>query len=136
MKFFLSLLLLSCSTGLNAQTTIELKDIANHIGDSVKVKGKIFGVRYLEAAKNTPTFINVGGAYPNPLLTVVIWGEVRNKLGYLPEDKKYSGGMAVVTGKVELYKDKPQIVISDPQQLQILYDEEVPASQMPPIKNN
>jgi TonB family protein len=131
MKFFLSLLLLACSLGLNAQTTIELKDIANHIGDSVKVKGKIFGVRYLESAKNTPTFINVGGAYPNPLLTVVIWGEVRNKLGYTPEDKKYSGGMAVVTGKVELYKDKPQIVINDPQQLQILYDEEVPASQLP-----
>jgi DNA/RNA endonuclease YhcR with UshA esterase domain len=131
MKFFLSLLLLACSLGLNAQTTIELKDIANHIGDSVKVKGKIFGVRYLESAKNTPTFINVGGAYPNQLLTVVIWGEVRNKLGYTPEDKKYSGGMTVVTGKVELYKDKPQIVINDPQQLQILYDEEVPASQLP-----
>jgi DNA/RNA endonuclease YhcR with UshA esterase domain len=102
----------------------------------VTVKGKIFNVRYLQSAKNTPTFINVGAAFPNQLLTIVIWGEVRKKLGYAPEEKPYANGVAVINGKVELYKGKPQIVISDPSQLRILYDEEVPASQVPPIERH
>ncbi|MGN6400688.1 MAG: hypothetical protein ACTHMD_09550 [Flavisolibacter sp.] len=72
MKFFLTFLLAICFAASKAQTTIELTDITSHIGDTVTVKGKIFGARYLEAAKNTPTFINVGAAYPNQLLTVVI----------------------------------------------------------------
>ena len=58
-KTLLSILLLACVSGLHAQTTIELKDVASHIGDTVQVKGKMFGVKYLEASKNTPTFINV-----------------------------------------------------------------------------
>ncbi|MGN6400687.1 MAG: hypothetical protein ACTHMD_09545 [Flavisolibacter sp.] len=60
---------------------------------------------------------------------------MRKKLDYAPEDKKFAGGMATVTGKVELYRGKPQIVITDPSQFKILYDEEVPASQVPAINN-
>lgn len=137
MRSILTLLLLAASGFTsNAQKSIELAELSNHIGDSVTVKGKIFGVKYLEAAKNTPTFINIGAAYPNQLLTAVIWGDVRKKLGYNPEDSKFSGGMATVTGKVELYKGKPQIVITDPKQLLILYDDEVPQSEVPIVKQN
>ena len=131
MKFLLTLLLLAGITTAKAQATIELSDIANHVGDSVKVSGNIFGVRYLEGAKNSPTFINVGAAYPNQLLTIVIWGDVRKKLDYTPEDKKFAHAMAIVTGKVELYKSKPQIVITDSKQLLLLYDKEVPVSELP-----
>jgi hypothetical protein len=119
-----------------AQQELKPEELKDHIGDSVKVKGKIFGVRYFESAKNSPTLINVGGAYPNQVYTIVIFGEVRKKLGFAPEESKYTGGMAIVTGKVELYKDKPQIVITDPAQLQILFDEEVPAGKLPTIKQN
>jgi hypothetical protein len=55
----------------------------------------------------------------------------RKKLVYAPEEKPYSGGMAMVSERVELYKGKPQIVIADPKQLTILYDEEVPVTQLP-----
>lgn len=134
MKLVILALFSLCFTYSYAQTEVKLEELKDHIGDSVKVKGKISGTRYLEAAKNTPTFINVGGAYPNQLLTIVIWADVRKNLGYDPSDKKNVGGMAVVTGKVELYRDKPQIVITDPSQLQIFIDEEVPASQVPPIQ--
>ena len=136
MKLWITLLLLASFSAAKAQTEIKLEELVNHLGDSVKVKGKIFGVRYLESARNTPTFINVGAAYPNQVLTVVIWGDVRKKLDYTPEDKKFAGGMAMVTGKVELFKGKPQIVIHIPEQLTILYNEEVPISQLPPVKQN
>lgn len=116
-----------------AQKTIRLDEVMHHVGDTVTVKGKIFSSKYLETAKGTPSFINVGGLFPNQLLTIVIFGEARNKLGFDPTDKKYNGGMAVVTGKIELYKGKPQIVVNDRSQLQILFDEEVDASKIPAI---
>ena len=133
MKQLLPLLLLF-SIVAQAQKEIKLEELLGHIGDSVTVKGLISGVRYLEAAKNTPTFINVGGTYPAQKLTIVIWREVRKKFTYKPEEKPYSTGMAIVSGKVELYKGKPQIVVTDPEQLKIAYDEEVPLSQLPPIE--
>ena len=134
MKGLLTVLTLFVTLCVSAQTEIGLDELASHVGDSVIVKGKIHGVRYLESAKNTPTFINVGGAFPNQLLTIVIWGDVRKKLNYAPEEKPYVNGFAKISGKVELYKGKPQIVIMNPSQLTILYDEEVPASQVPPIE--
>ena len=134
MRIFLFLLLAALTTNTYAQKEIKLEDIKDHIGDSVKIRGKVFGVRYLQASKNTPTFINIGAAYPNQQLTVVIWGDVRKQLSYNPEEEKFAQGFAVVTGRIELYKDKPQIVIKDPKQLVFIYDEEVPADQIPPIE--
>lgn len=103
-----------------SQQKIKLEEIKDHVGDSVTVQGTITGIRFLESAKNTPTFINVGGQYPNQLLTIVIWGDVRNKLQYIPTYEKDKGSVARVSGKVEIYKDKPQIVIKDPKQLSIV----------------
>lgn len=134
MKQLLSPFALVLSLSTWAQKEIQLEELSGHIGDSITVKANIYGVRYLETAKNTPTFINVGAAYPNQLLTIVIWGNVRQGLGYAPEEKPQNNGMAVVSGKVELYRGKPQIVITDPKQLRILYDEVVPASQVPQIQ--
>src|SRR5215204_3666360 len=82
-----------------AQTEIRLEDIASHVGDSIKVKGKISGARYLESANNTPTFINIGGKYPDQLLTIVIWGDVRKKFEFKPEEM-YKEKDVCVTGKI------------------------------------
>lgn len=120
--------------GESAQKEIKLEEAKDHISDSVKVIGKIYGIKYIENVMNKPTFINLRSAYPNQLLTIVMWGDVIEKLGYNPQEKKFTQGVAVVTGKIELYKDKPQIVIKDPGQLVFIYHEEVPADQIPPIE--
>ncbi|MBB1287271.1 hypothetical protein HRH25_23045 [Flavisolibacter sp. BT320] len=118
----------------HSQKDIKINELSNHTGDSVTLKGKVFGIRYLESAKNAPTFINVGGVFPNQLLTIVIWGNVRKNLGYAPEEKPYVNGFAKVSGRVELFRGKPQIVITNPSQLSILYDEEIPVSQVRPME--
>ncbi|HYK56758.1 MAG TPA: hypothetical protein VEV15_09775 [Flavisolibacter sp.] len=58
----LTALLLSLSA--YAQTPIKLEEINNHIGDSVTLKAKIYGIKYLSNAKGAPTFISLGAAYP------------------------------------------------------------------------
>jgi hypothetical protein len=65
MKQLLTLLLLTSFAASKAQTTIDLKEVANHVGDSVKLTGKIFSVKQLTNAKGAPTLINLGAAHPN-----------------------------------------------------------------------
>lgn len=131
MKYLYAFLLVFAFSALNAQQTVKLEEVSTHIGDTVTLKAKIFGIRQLTNAKGAPTFINLGAAYPNQLLTVVIWQDVKDKMGFDALEEKYIGGMAVVTGKLELYNGKPQIVIRDPKQFDILYDEEVKLSELP-----
>ncbi len=98
---------------MNAQKQVQLEEISNNIGDSIIVTGKVYTTRYLENSKGAPTLINIGAAFPNQLLTVVIFSDDRSKFAQGPEvmvaDKTIS-----VTGKVTLFKDKPQIVVSSP----------------------
>jgi len=121
MKITLTLFLAAFTISTYAQKEIKLEELKEHIGDSVKVQGIISGVSFLENSKNTPTFISVGASYPSQLLTVVIWGDVRSKLVIAPSTKD-AGNKIIVSGKVEIYKDKPQIVIKDIKQLEIVQD--------------
>ena len=91
------------------QTEIKLEQIGKHIGDSVKVCTKIYGGIFLERSKGTPTFLNAGGSYPNNPLTLVIWSDVRKEFADKPEEF-FNDKMVCIFGKVELFKDKPQIV--------------------------
>src|SRR5689334_16583999 len=68
-----------------SQKTIQLKDAAQHIGDSVIVEGRIMDTRYFESANNTPALFNMGGKFPNQLLTLVIYGADRKNFKDAPE---------------------------------------------------
>jgi hypothetical protein len=116
------------------QQKISLEEVKDHINDSVEVNGKVSRITYLKDAKDKPTIISVGGTSSNPILSIIIPGEVRKKLGYNPLEKKYQQGMVVATGKIKMLQGKPGMVIQDPKQLVFIYDEEVPASEIPPIQ--
>jgi hypothetical protein len=100
----------------SAQQEVKIEELAQHIGDSVKVCAKIYGGIFLERSKDTPTLLNAGGAYPNNPLTIVIGPEVRKEFKNKPEEF-YKDKQVCITGKVELYKEKPQIVIHTVDQL-------------------
>ena len=71
----------------------------------------------MENAKGQPTLINLGAAYPNQLLTVVIWEDLRKQFDKTPEEL-FKDKEICITGKIELYRDKPQIVIRSKEQVQ------------------
>ncbi|MGI8583300.1 MAG: hypothetical protein ACR2KX_13960 [Chitinophagaceae bacterium] len=93
-----------------------MEDVAKHVGDSVKICSTVYGGKYLETAKGSPTFLNIGGAYPNAPLTIVIWSALRRQFKNVPEDF-YNNKEVCITGKIELYKGKPQIVLSNINQI-------------------
>jgi hypothetical protein len=105
-----------CSLVSFAQTEIKLEDIGKHVGDSVKVCAKIYGGIFLDRSKDSPTFLNVGGAYPNNPLTIVIWADLRKEFEQKPEEF-YKDKTVCIFGKVTLFKDKPQIVLYSRNQL-------------------
>ena len=135
MKHILVLIMSSFTLTSFTQQKISLNDVKNHINDSVEITSKVSEISYLPNAKNSPTIIYVGGKSPKQLLSVVIFGDIRNKLGYNPQEEKYLQGVVIARGKLELVNRKPQIVIKDPKQLAFIYDEEVPLPP-PPIKEN
>ncbi len=116
MKNIIILILCFLSVSSFAQTEIKLDDVQNHVGDSVKLMAKIYSGKYLENVERTPTFLDVGGKYPHEKLTLVIFGDVRKQFKNAPETF-YEGRQEWITGKIELYKNKPQIIINSPDQI-------------------
>ena len=99
-----------------AQQEIKIEDAAKHEGDSVTICTKIFGARYFETSNRSPTLLNAGAKYPDAPLTIVIFGESRAAFKNKPEDY-YPDKNICVTGKIVIYKGKPEIIVTDEKQL-------------------
>jgi len=102
--------------GASAQKMIPVKDVARHMNENVTVCGKVFGTKLLDGPNIT--FLDMGAAHPNQLLTVVIKGEDRSKFTGKPEDE-YKDKNVCVTGTIINFKGKPEIVLSDPANIKL-----------------
>jgi len=115
----ISILISFCTLNISAQTTIKMEELALHIGDSVKVATKIYGGKFLDQSQGTPTLLNAGGVYPNALLTLFIAADVRAKFSVAPEEL-FKNKDVIVTGKLILFKGKPEVVIYGVGQIEVL----------------
>jgi len=104
------------TTVASAQTEIKIEDAAKHEGDSVTICTKIFGAKYFEASNRSPTLLNAGAKYPDAPLTIVIFGESRAAFKNKPEEF-YPDKNVCVSGKIVIYKGKPEIIVSDEKQM-------------------
>jgi DNA/RNA endonuclease YhcR with UshA esterase domain len=98
------------------QAKVSIDSVSSHIGDSVTVCSKVFRARFLEQSTRQPTFLNLGADYPNNLLTVVIFGEDRPKFKGFPE-VLFADKNICVTGRLQDYKGRPEIVVFSPEQI-------------------
>lgn len=94
-----------------APPVIKAEDAQKYIGQTVTVCGKIFTARFLEQANKQPTLLNMGAAFPNQPFTVVLFGESRVNFSYKPEEFLNEKEICV-TGLVQEYKGKPQMIIT------------------------
>jgi len=95
-------------------TAPEAKD---HIGEQATVCGRVASTRYAATTRGKPTFLNLDKPYPSQLFTVLIWGENREKFG-TPE-AAYRDKQICVTGKITEYRKAPEIVVSEPQKIEV-----------------
>jgi hypothetical protein len=100
-----------------SQTKIDIQDVSKHVGDSVELSAKIYGGKYLENANGSPTLLNVGADYPNALLTLVVPKPIREQFFRQTPEIVLKGKECIIYGKIELYKEKPQIIIYNKKQI-------------------
>jgi len=92
-------------------------DAKDHIGEKATVCGKVVSAHYAARSRGQPTFLNLDEPYPRQIFTIVIWGSDRQKFGE-PEEK-YLDKNVCVTGKITSYRGIPEIVVSQPRQIEV-----------------
>lgn len=115
MKSVYIVILLAFSTFVKAQT-ISLDSISKYIGKEVVLIEKVQGVFQTKTHKNI--LLNFGKPYPNNTFTVVIFEKDLHNFSYNPLELKDK--IVCITGKVVLYKDKPEIIANKEIQLVIV----------------
>lgn len=118
MRAILILLFLSLASVSYSQTEVNATTIKDHIGDSVKYCGKVVTARLMDRMNNAPAFLNIDGAYPNQVFTVVIWKPEREKFTEKPETF-YLNKNVCIYGKIELFREQMQIVVRSESQIVI-----------------
>ena len=106
----------SCSKDSTAGDLIPASEAHKYIGKNKTIYGKVVATRYAAESRGQPTFINFEEPYPNHVFGVVIWGSDRSKFEAAPESA-FRGRQLHVTGLIEEYEGKPQIVVKDPGQI-------------------
>lgn len=117
MKSFLVTLIIALSSfGVSAQEKIKIEDVSKYVGKQVTICAKVYGVKFLDKSKSQPTFLNVGGEYPNSPLTIMI--EFKNRANFTPvPEELYKDKEICVTGEVVEFKGKYEIIVSKPAEI-------------------
>jgi hypothetical protein len=96
--------------------TIGPEDAAAHVGENATVCGVVESAHFASRSRGQPTFLNFGRPYPNQVFTALIWGSDRSKFDE-PENT-LQGKRVCVTGTIRLYRERPEVILSNPDQLQ------------------
>jgi len=99
----------NAGSGAAAPLVIEIGTAAQHINGYITTCAKVYGYKTLD----NMTLVNLGAAYPDQLLTLVLQGDAKEAY------KGLDGQQVCVTGSLVLYKDKPEMIITDPKMIGI-----------------
>lgn len=104
--------MLAIGVQVQGQTcTATLETVARQVGESVVFCGKVEQV-HASSKPDGPVHLDFGGAYPDNTFGVVIFADVagddREKLA-----QRFNGKEVRVSGTVQEYKGKPEIVLKD-----------------------
>ncbi|MCZ4243556.1 hypothetical protein [Pedobacter punctiformis] len=113
-KLSLLLFVISASYFAKGQTLILSKDAGQYIGKTVTICDSVYSTKALDKV----SLINLGGAFPKELLTIVINKEDKNKFPSEPASM-FLGNNLCVSGIITEFKGKTQIVVTDPKQITV-----------------
>jgi DNA/RNA endonuclease YhcR with UshA esterase domain len=86
-------------------------EAAKHVGETATVTGTVDG--FHQSGKGN-IFLNMGGKYPNQAFTAFIPSA---SAAQFPNPQQYEGRKVAVSGKITLYKGKPEIIVHSPSQI-------------------
>jgi DNA/RNA endonuclease YhcR with UshA esterase domain len=104
--------LLSLAAPVSAQQrVVHDAEAASYVGQAVTVEGTVASVGF--SRRSGTYFLNFGAAHPNQTFTAVIF---RSAATSFPNPQQWEGKRVRVTGKVRLYRGKPEIVLEESSQ--------------------
>jgi DNA/RNA endonuclease YhcR with UshA esterase domain len=86
-------------------------EAAKHVGETATITGTVDGVH--QSGKGN-IFLNMGGKYPNQAFTAFI---PSSSAAQFSNSQQYEGRTVSVSGKITLYKGKPEIIVNSPSQI-------------------
>lgn len=106
------------AAGGGAGKRVRAVDAAQHAGEEAVVCGAVAGAKYAGKTRGQPTFLDFEKPYPGEAFRVVIWSSDRERFKEPPE-RAYAAKSVCVSGKIQLYRGVPEIVVHDPAQLSL-----------------
>jgi len=97
----------------NAPPKITAYEAKNHIDSQAVVVGKVVEVYTTDKLVR----LNLGKPFPQQIFTAVIFADKTNQFSELD---KLKGKTIEVSGKIILYREKPQIILNSTNQLRIV----------------
>jgi DNA/RNA endonuclease YhcR with UshA esterase domain len=97
------------------QTVIKPTDAASYVGQEVTVEGIVAQVSV--SRRNESTYLNFDSPYPKQTFTGVIFRANRSAF---PKAQDWQGRRVRISGKVQLYKAKPEIILERGEQVRPL----------------
>jgi DNA/RNA endonuclease YhcR with UshA esterase domain len=110
----LALVLVLTAAPALALTVIPPEDCRKHLGEIVTVEGTASEV--YTATRSGVTFINMGGLHPNESFTGVIF---KDDAGKFSNVHSLTGKAVDITGRVQDYRGRREIILNDPAQLKV-----------------
>lgn len=111
------LALASVGVATAAEPRIDSSKAAFYVGQEVMVCGKVSEIK----AFSKGTYLNMGPAYPNQHITLVIWTSDEkgfySRFGGL---EAFRGSQACARGLIEVYRKSLQIKVDNPQFLRLM----------------
>lgn len=103
---------LMCASWVIAQSSnYTAVEAAKHVGEMATITDRVDGVH--QSGKGN-VFLNMGGKYPNQAFTAFI---PSSSAAQFPNPEQYEGRTVSVSGKIALYKGKPEIIVNSPSQV-------------------
>ncbi len=115
LRLSIAILALTISAHAANAASLAPEDAAKHAGETATICGVVAGAKYAAQVRGGLTFIDFSQPYPNAPFTALIFAADRAKFG-TPE-KGLQGRQVCITGKIELFRGKAEIVLSDPKQM-------------------
>ena len=104
----------------NPSDSISWEEAHAHVGETVSVRGAIVDWAYRGESNGTPTYLDMGAAYPNKSrVTLVIWKEDRGAFSNIENGTDYLGKTVCVTGEIYEYDGVCYIKVESPSQIEV-----------------
>jgi hypothetical protein len=105
------------SHGSRTPTTLTDTEAAQHVGTYAEVSGVVADVHETADPRGGTTFLDFGATYPSESFTAVIFASDRQRFGNL---EGLVGRMVQITGRIERYRGRTEIVLRSPDQMRTL----------------